>query len=425
MPKPLPVSSSPLKAQPEPKPPPRPMFWCHVPLQPEWSADGMFYESFAAFPGRRSKISVLNGSARTLWSVRAFLCGVCMLSRPPTLRDHLNCHDQDQSVLRSKQNQDFEGFIFITSSITMLCLKLTLLSLLTAAPGFLVSGENIITCSGDHMYLECDTGVISVQSSVYGRTNSETCSANRPHCDVVNTDCSVTISTVAGRCNGLKICQLKTDLLGTPDTCEGTYKYYNTTYDCVKARRTVVCEYGYSTLDCGYDNIYIMNANYGRDNSQTCSSELPNDLIKNTNCCAPGVHSAVATLCNGHQKCTVEASNSVFSDPCADTYKYLSVSYFCTREIVVCEGDTASLLCGDHKIKVFGADYGRTDSTICAFGQTKIQISNTECSMLDAADKVKAGCEGRHSCEITACNDVFSDPCPNTFKYLKVVYACV
>ncbi|XP_060788676.1 uncharacterized protein LOC132893497 [Neoarius graeffei] len=309
--------------------------------------------------------------------------------------------------------------------ITMLCLKLTLLSLLIAATALLASGENVVTCNEHIQQLNCDAGVISVQSSVYGRTNSKTCSANRPFCDVAHTKCALQTSIVAERCNGLKICQLKTDLLGTPDPCKGTYKYYNTTYDCLMARHTVVCEYGYSTLDCGHDNIYIMNANYGRANSQTCSNGLSSDLIKNTNCYAPDVHSTVATLCNGHQRCTVEASNSVFSDPCADTYKYLSVSYFCTRDIVVCEGDTASLFCGDRRIKVFGADYGRTDSTTCASGLGEIQISNTQCSTLDAAAKVKARCEGHHSCEVFVSNDVFSDPCPNIFKYLKVVYACV
>ncbi|XP_026781173.3 rhamnose-binding lectin-like [Pangasianodon hypophthalmus] len=307
----------------------------------------------------------------------------------------------------------------------MLFLKLMLLSLLTAAPGLLVSGENMITCYGYVQHLHCDTGLIIVKSSVYGRTDSNICSTNHPPSQVANTSCALEISTIADRCNGLRECELKTDLLGNPDPCYGTYKYYNTTYDCFNGRLVVICEHGYSTLDCGDGYIYIINANYGRGDSITCSSGLPSTWTENTNCYAPNTHSTVAALCNGRKSCTVEASSTIFTDPCVGTAKYLAVSYICSREIVACELYTAVLNCGAHRIKIIWANYGRTDSTTCSDGRPAIQLSNTNCYTSDTENKVVARCEGQSSCLVPATSNFFSDPCPKTYKYLKIVYACI
>ncbi|NP_001316193.1 rhamnose-binding lectin-like precursor [Ictalurus punctatus] len=211
----------------------------------------------------------------------------------------------------------------------MLLLKFTLLTLLIEAPDLLVSGENIITCYGDIQHLTCATGLIKVKSSVYGRTDRHTCSASRPASQVANTNCALRISTIADRCNGLKDCDLKTDLLGNPDPCFGTYKYYNTTYECIYGWYSVICEYGYSTLDCGDDSIQIINANYGRAESRTCSNGLPSVLTQNTNCYALNTFSTVSALCNGQRKCTVSADYTIFTDPCFGTLKYLTVSYKC------------------------------------------------------------------------------------------------
>ncbi|MCJ8735251.1 hypothetical protein PDJAM_G00244850, partial [Pangasius djambal] len=168
-----------------------------------------------------------------------------------------------------------------------------------------------------------------VTSTIYGRTNRNTCNIARPLSEVANTNCALKISTIAERCNGLRECEVKTDLLGNPDPCYGTYKYYNTTYDCISAQDTVICEQGYSTLNCGDGSIQIINANYGRADSVTCVNGLPNGLIQNTKCYAPNTRSTVAALCNGRGSCTVEASYTIFTDPCVGTSKYLTVSYIC------------------------------------------------------------------------------------------------
>ncbi|XP_060737561.1 rhamnose-binding lectin-like [Tachysurus vachellii] len=303
-------------------------------------------------------------------------------------------------------------------------LKLTLLTFI-AVPSLFVSGENMITCEGDVHRLTCDTGLISVKYSFYGRTDNNTCGIKWSPYDSVNTSCSLKISTIADRCNGLKVCEVNTALIENPDLCYGTYKYYNTTYECINGRLAVICERGYSTLDCGDGSIQIINANYGRADSVTCSSGLSNNLIQNTNCYSPNALSKVATLCNGQRSCEVEASYTVFTEPCTGTVKYLTVSYICTRLTVTCEHNTAVLSCGAHHINIIGANYGRTDSTTCSSGRPHSQITFTNCYLPDTLHKVAARCEGQRRCEVPATNGFFSDPCYGTFKYLTVVYSCI
>ncbi|XP_060737564.1 rhamnose-binding lectin-like [Tachysurus vachellii] len=307
----------------------------------------------------------------------------------------------------------------------MLCLKLTLLTLLIAAPGLHVSGETVITCDGDVQRLSCDTGVILVTTTVYGRSDSKICSNAPRNLKVTDTSCSSTVSTIADRCNGLRECEVKTNLLGSSNPCKGTYKYYTTTYDCINARDVVVCEHGYRTLDCGADTINIMNANFGRADTVTCSSGVKDDSTHKTNCYAPNTFSTVTSLCNGQHKCTVESSSSVFKDSCKETAKYLTVSYTCLKTLVTCEQNTAGLTCGNLKIKISSASFGRTNSTTCSSGRPAIQLSNTMCYASNALKIVNDRCNRQSSCQVPASNYVFSDPCGGTYKYLTIVYSCI
>ncbi|KAG7332167.1 hypothetical protein KOW79_004001 [Hemibagrus wyckioides] len=97
------------------------------------------------------------------------------------------------------------------------------------------------------------------------------------------------------------------------------------------------------TLLTRADTTEILYANYGRTDSVTCSSGLPNGLTQNTNCYAPDTLSTVSSLCNGLSSCTVEASSTVFTDPCKGTAEYLTVTYRCLKKIVTCEENTADL----------------------------------------------------------------------------------
>ncbi|XP_076847683.1 rhamnose-binding lectin-like [Brachyhypopomus gauderio] len=307
----------------------------------------------------------------------------------------------------------------------MFVLKLTLLSLLMA-PGLLVYAENEITCYGSVQHLGCDTGVINVTSALYGRTDKSICSVGRPASETQNTACTLNIPIISARCNGFRQCEFKTDKLGSTDPCLGTFKYYNTTFTCMQGRVIVICEDGYSTLDCGNDVVDIINANYGRTDSTTCSTGLPSFILANTNCYASNTLSLVAAECNGKTSCTVHASYTIFNDPCIGISKYLTVSYRClpVYTSVTCEGSNAALKCEAGVLDILSANFGRTDSTTCSAGRPRSQISNTNCYGNNTLAEVTNRCEGKSSCVVPATNSVFSDPCVGTYKYLSIGYSC-
>uniref|UniRef100_A0A3B1KL14 SUEL-type lectin domain-containing protein n=1 Tax=Astyanax mexicanus TaxID=7994 RepID=A0A3B1KL14_ASTMX len=96
----------------------------------------------------------------------------------------------------------------------------------------------------------------------------------------------------------------------------------------------VTCEGSTAVLTCSlYTSIFTMfhyGANYGRTDSTTCSAGRPTSQITKTDCYATNTLTLVKSKCDGKITCSVPASNSVFSDPCVNTYKYLSMRYTCT-----------------------------------------------------------------------------------------------
>ncbi|KAK2851957.1 hypothetical protein Q5P01_008233 [Channa striata] len=188
-----------------------------------------------------------------------------------------------------------------------------------------VSAERVITCddASSVQRLSCDTGVISVQTALYGRTDSETCSEGRPPQQLSNTKCSQqgTVDVLRKRCDGKRVCEINTKIVRTSDPCYGIFKYLDTTYSCFPANHLVTCENSLGQLHCVY------GADYGRRDQSTCSYKRPAAQVQNVDCSSPT--EKVAKSCNGKNSCTVRASNSVFGDPCAGTYKYLEVAYVC------------------------------------------------------------------------------------------------
>ncbi|KAM8829863.1 L-rhamnose-binding lectin SML-like [Synchiropus picturatus] len=208
--------------------------------------------------------------------------------------------------------------------------KLCILLSLTAACYLIkdTAAERITTCEGNVHRLTCDVGVIVVDSTLYGRTDRETCSQGRPPRELANTQCSAAGAQdfVKRRCDGKTVCEVNSRL-PLPDPCRGTFKYADTNYTCFPAIRAIACERSAVELFCGPGQvIFIYGADYGRRDRTTCIAERPNQQIQNNNCVNP---TRAAERCNGKNRCTLEALNSVFGDPCVGTYKYLEVSYRC------------------------------------------------------------------------------------------------
>ncbi|KAM6981796.1 rhamnose-binding lectin [Tautogolabrus adspersus] len=194
-----------------------------------------------------------------------------------------------------------------------------------------VSSYRVTTCEGNHVHrLSCDSGVISVQISLYGRTDTQTCSEGKPPGQTSNTDCSMSEAegVLKKWCDGKTVCEFSSADFNVPDPCPGTFKYLQTDYDCLPAMYQVTCEHSFAHLQCdGGQVIFVQSAKYGRTDPMKCSYKRPASQTTNIYCSLPT--SKVAESCNGEKSCVIQASNSVFGDPCEGTYKYLEVAYMC------------------------------------------------------------------------------------------------
>ncbi|CAJ1055514.1 L-rhamnose-binding lectin SML-like [Xyrichtys novacula] len=189
------------------------------------------------------------------------------------------------------------------------------------------------TCEGNYVHrLSCDSGMIRVQTVLYGRGDSVTCSEDQSPHKTSNRDCSMAgaLDIIRKRCDGKTVCELGlTDISGSgPDPCRGTYKYLQTTYNCLPAIRHVVCENSLAHLQCGEGLvILVQRAEYGRADRTTCSYQRYEPKLANVHC--SHISTKVADSCNGKNSCVIRASNSLFGDPCSGIYKYLEVTYVC------------------------------------------------------------------------------------------------
>jgi len=95
----------------------------------------------------------------------------------------------------------------------------------------------------------------------------------------------------------------------------------------------------------------------------------PGSSVRTTQCQATESMSVIANKCNGKNSCVIEASNTVFGNPCEGTSKYVEILYLCETQsrrprVVICEGQSASIGCTNGKvIKIKKAVYGRQDWT--------------------------------------------------------------
>ncbi|XP_059189025.1 L-rhamnose-binding lectin CSL1-like [Centropristis striata] len=335
-----------------------------------------------------------------------------------------------------------------------------------------VAVETVTTCLVETVQrLSCETGVISVQEALYGRTDSKTCTEGKPPEQLANTNCiqGGTVDVIKKRCDGKKVCEISVNVFGTPDPCPGTFKYLQTKYSCLPAIHQVTCEHSFMQLHCDQGQVITLyGADYGRRDQTTCIYKRPATQIGNIDCSNPT--SVVSSRCDGKNSCLIEASNSVFGDPCVGTVKYLEVAYICeypstnteesshqshqpgssetmlhfrlcttlllaatwsltvvcTERAITCGNsrNVHRLSCDTGVISVQTAVYGRSDNETCSEGRPQRQLANTECAQDGTVDVVKRRCDGKRQCELNLNVVSTPNPCPGISKYLETSYIC-
>ena len=184
-----------------------------------------------------------------------------------------------------------------------------------------------------------------------------------------------------------------------------------------------ICEKQKHTITCSLGKILvILQASYGRHDWYTCPNEGQYTTI--TDCHSENSHAIVEATCSFKHCCELFADNSVFGEPCPKTFKYLMVKYQCAESFVLCEGRHGILSCPlGQNITLLSASYGRHDRATCDVSDT--YMTQTNCHYGKSHLVVEEKCNNKPSCELYANNSVFDeDPCPGTYKYLRVAYKC-
>ncbi|XP_073795343.1 L-rhamnose-binding lectin CSL3 isoform X2 [Danio rerio] len=175
----------------------------------------------------------------------------------------------------------------------------------------------------------------------------------------------------------------------------------------VDAKRTVTCEGGSAHLSCDLGFVKVLEANFGRTDRTTCISGRPANQINNVHCFRESSLSTMSARCDGIKSCSVPAVNSVFSDPCFGTHKFLDITYDCIPS-------------SSGVILVHYANYGRRDLSTCPH-----KLAKTPHCYSPQTSSLRSRCNGKKSCSLSASNSLYSDPCPRVNKYLEVTYSCV
>ena len=101
-----------------------------------------------------------------------------------------------------------------------------------------ISAEVIseIACENSIISVDCgSSNLIKIRDANYGRTDSETCSMEGNAGASKNTACfsTSTFDDVKDSCHGTQSCEMTASNSNFGETCPGTAKYLNVTYECV------------------------------------------------------------------------------------------------------------------------------------------------------------------------------------------------
>lgn len=98
---------------------------------------------------------------------------------------------------------------------------------------------------------------------------------------------------------------------------------YKTMYACEDRQLVMDCDYG--------SKINLIRANYGRFSITQCNEQGQLDL--STDCMSPITFRIMRDRCQDKQKCSVNATSSIFGDKCPKTRKYLEVHFQCQLDL--------------------------------------------------------------------------------------------
>ncbi|KAJ8041007.1 Tyrosine-protein kinase receptor Tie-1 [Holothuria leucospilota] len=218
------------------------------------------------------------------------------------------------------------------------------------------------------------------------------------------------------------------------------------------------CEGETATITCSGANEVIdsLDVLYGRENNNFCEGTNSGST---TTCRSTTAQTIVAAMCESQPSCTVTITNGALDgDPCPGVFKQFEATFCCIdlcagvtcssprscsfgncecpagsvepdcsvpvnpiTSKIACEGDALEITCTTGNIKILDAFYGRDNDDQCSGPNSDV---TTDCSAATAMSIVETSCQKMPSCSVAATNAMFTDPCPGTYKYLRVECFC-
>ena len=94
-------------------------------------------------------------------------------------------------------------------------------------------------------------------------------------------------------------------------------------------------------------------------------------------------------------------------------------------KVFVCEGSSLSLSCPSGTYLHFvRANFGRFSLSVCPATSPSSPSWSTRCLQPTTLRQLTTRCGGQGTCDLKVDSATFGDPCPETRKYLQLVYSC-
>ncbi|CAK8676565.1 unnamed protein product [Clavelina lepadiformis] len=308
--------------------------------------------------------------------------------------------------------------------------------------------KSVVICENDQATISCPkNNTLFIKYGYYGRKSNLSCPS--PNTKTTNCVAKGSLQKMKKLCGHKESCQLEAENSIYGDPCKGTPKYIYVEYICQKSDSTkpaaansttpskpptketaVICENTNKIVSCpASTHIVINSAYYGRKNNKTC----PSKNINTTNCQAFGSLRKIRKLCDLKQSCELEATDSIYGNPCNGTFKYINVVYECKsgpppppagkkRNVIACENHNVHVTCpkGD-VIYVLDGFYGRKNAKTCP---SKVN-HNITCAAHNSLEKIMQTCNYKNSCVLRPINLLYGDPCIGVYKYISMNYMCL
>lgn len=197
--------------------------------------------------------------------------------------------------------------------------------------------------------ISCPGGRINLTKAIYGRENSdkETCCKRYSKCQGKRdgTQCYAdALDSLSEKCNGESECTIYGNLNGIlGDPCKKNHKYLKYEYECDYSQPNLevsFCETEVANRTTSFScsagtQIVIDKAIWGREKNQFCCPTKQERNCLSDNCSDSFDATELMTgKCGGKSTCTWDKSELALTDPCPNTFKYMTVNYRCEAPVL-------------------------------------------------------------------------------------------